>query len=203
MPQDESTKSSNMIRSLANQFSEEEAVNLAKLLSQACLRDSLKYDEIEVPDDWKDDIILLAYEERVLLPMKSLRSSAWEDRILNFSEKELYQMPRVVRFLVPNAQITGQWNPGYAVEEALREAGERDIPETTNFLLRLQDLSPQYRLEAGLMKTVSKELGLDLDMHDTIDRFVRCGIMSACTQRSLRSGLSEYEINRCLYWRSH
>lgn len=191
-----------LAKALSNQFPEEEAINLAKVLSQAYRRESISYDEIDVALDLKDDIILLAYEERMLLPMKSLGGSAWEDRILNLSEGERYHLPRVVRFLVAEAEETGQWHPAFAIARVLKEAGEGRVEETADFLNRLREMAPRYRLEAGLMQAVSLELGLDLDMHDSIDRFVRCGIMSACTRRSLRLNIAEYEINRCLYWGS-
>ena len=145
---------------------------------------------------------MTAYEERMLLPIKSLRSSAWEDRILSFDEQELYHMPRVVRFLVQIVEETAKWNPEPAIWKALEEAGEIQVQEIVAFLNRLIALTPRCKLDVGRMHAVSADLGLKLDMHDSIDRCVRCGIMSACTQISLRSGSAEYEINRCLYWGS-
>ncbi|MDY6911100.1 MAG: hypothetical protein SVM79_01895 [Chloroflexota bacterium] len=187
---------------LSNQFSDEEASNLAKLLSCCCQADSISYEEIDIGSEWKDDVILLAYEERVMLPMKSLRGSAWEDRVLTFSERERYHMPRVVRFLVARAQRSGQWFVDDAIEKVLEEAGERQIQAMVGFFTRLKSVAPKYELEAGLMQSVKNELGLGLDMHDSIDRFVRCGIISPCTQRSLHTGFSLYQVNPCLYWKS-
>ncbi|MFA4836242.1 MAG: hypothetical protein WC749_09265 [Dehalococcoidia bacterium] len=191
---------SNLAHALSNRFSVEESAYLARVLSEACRRESITYEEIDIPPDWKDDIILLAYEERMLLPMKSLRSSAWEDRILSFTEKELYHLPRVMRFLVPRAEETSDWHPEYALAKVLQEAGDNRVQETIDFLSKLKTVAPRCKLEAGRMQSVGADLGLVIDMHDCIDRFVRCGIMSACTQSSLRSGLAEYEINRSIYW---
>ncbi len=52
------------------------------------------------------------------------------------------------------------------------------------------------------MRAIAAEMGLEMDIHDTLDRFVRCGILSPQTQRSLHTGFSKYEMNPSLYWKS-
>jgi hypothetical protein len=54
--------------------------------------------------------------------------------------------------------------------------------------------------ETGLLKIFFKGTAVDADLHDIIDIFVICGIMSPCPQKSLLTGLSWYEINPTLYW---
>ncbi len=192
---------SNLVVSLSNQFSAEEARDLAKLLSCSCQTDSITYEELDLDDEVKDDIILLAYEERVLLPMKSRRGSAWEDRILAFTEGERYHLPRIVRFLIEDTQKSGQWKIEEAVGKALDEAGENDVTVMVDYLNHIKKLAPRYEVEVGVMQAICNELDLNIDMHDTLDRFVRCGIMSPRTQRSLHTGISIYEMNPCLYWK--
>ncbi len=193
---------SNLRNALKRRFVSEEAENLAVILLCGCCNDSICYEEIDIAQELKDDMILLAHEERMLLPMKSRLGSAWEDRILDFTEEERYHIPRVVRFMVHNAQSCGEWNCTYAVEEALREAGENNIKEMDQFLNRLIEVAPKYELDIEIIKAIKNELGFDMDMHDTLDRFVRCGIMSPRTGRSLYTGSAKYEINPCLYWDS-
>jgi len=41
---------------------------------------------------------------------------------------------------------------------------------------------------------------MDLDMHDMLDRLVRCGVASPATQRSLYTGAAKFEMHPCLYW---
>jgi hypothetical protein len=43
-------------------------------------------------------------------------------------------------------------------------------------------------------------LEIALDLHDVIDLFVICGIISSCTRGPMTTGLVWYEINACLYW---
>ena len=202
MTSKESERIASLEKALRRQFSEEECQHLAKALSLACEAESIIYEEIDIPMDWKDDILLVAYEERLLLPMKSRRGSAWEDRIQSFMDGEVYHMPRVVRAVVSRAEETASWNTKPAIAHALQEAGEDRIAEIVQLLNTLMGMAPCYRLDVERMQAAATSLGLEIDMHDTLDRFVRCGIMSACTQGSLRTGLPEYEINRCLYWKT-
>ena len=201
MIRDDSRNEANLINALSVQFSEQEAEALAVLLLRSCQSDSITYEEIKIDPELKDDIIMLAFEERVLLPMKSRRGSAWEDRILGFAENERYHIPRIVRFLVKNAQETGRWEIRHALEQSLEEAGETNVNGTISYLQTLIDRSPRFELEVGIMQTIGTELKLEIDMHDTLDRFVRCGIISPRTQRSLHTGFSKYELNPCLYWK--
>ena len=107
---------------LSGRFAAEEASNLAVLLSRCCCSDSICYEEIDIHPELKDDIILQAYEERLLLPMRSLRGSSWEDRILTFTDDERYHLPRVAKLLVERAWETGEWDSACALREVLRES---------------------------------------------------------------------------------
>lgn len=192
---------SNLVAALGQNFSHEEANSLAKILYLGCSCDSMCYEEIDIEPDLKDDMILLAFEERVLLPMKSLRGSAWEDRILSFTDQERYQQPRIVKFLIEKARETGTWDLAYAIGAVLGEAGESQVKAVTDYTLKLMDRALKFEVEVGVMQAVTNESGIEIDMHDTLDRFVRCGIMSPRTQRSLHTGFSKYEINPSLYWK--
>lgn len=54
--------------------------------------------------------------------------------------------------------------------------------------------------EAGLLKSFYEPLGFDLDLHDLLDFFVISGLMSPHPQKSLRIGLSFYEVIPVLSW---
>ena len=111
-------------------------------------------------------------------------------------------MPRVVRGIVLSTEETACWDTEPAIAQALQEAGEDQTDEIVRLLKKLMEAAPGYRLGVERIQSITATLGLRIDMHDTLDRFVRCGIMSACTQGALRTGMAEYEINRCLYWKA-
>ncbi|MFO8010078.1 MAG: hypothetical protein R6U89_04600 [Dehalococcoidia bacterium] len=190
----------NLIRALSAYFSQEEAHNIAVILSCCVRDDGIRYNDIGIVPEQKDEIILLAYEERLLLPVKSIRGSAWEDRILNFAENERYHLPRVVKLLALRAEESGLWDCDYAIREALKEAGNQDVEQTVSFLNTVIKMAKNNRMKVSEMQVLQTDLGIDLDMHDTLDHFVRCGIMSPVTQRSLHAGSPMYELNPCMNW---
>ena len=185
---------------LENRFSREEAVSLSQLLYHSYIGEIIKYEDIDIDPVMKDDILLIAYEERLLLPIKSLPGSAWEGRILSFDSQERYHMPRIARLLVGNILNTGIWDYEDAIEESLREAGETNIGEMKQFLYGLREVSKKHELDIRLIHAVKNELSIEIDMHDTLDRLARCGIISPRTQRSLYTGSAKYEIHPCLLW---
>ena len=190
---------SNLVRALRCQFSEEEAGHLATMLMAFVEGESIAYQNISLDDEIKDDMLLLAYEKRLLLPMKSRRGSAWEDRVLGFEPGQCYHLPRVIWLLIKESMESGQWNAEHAIEKALEEAGEKDIKTMVKYLNEIKMFSPRYKVEVRMMEELAYDLGLDIDLHDVLDRFVRCGIMSLRARDSLHSGISSYEINPCLY----
>ena len=59
------------------------------------------------------EVLLTAYEWRLLLPMMATKTSAWEDRLLQGLVAPYYEMPEVIRCMVLIAMSRGVWD-GYA-----------------------------------------------------------------------------------------
>ncbi len=185
---------------LRSQLQQKEAANLARLLATAMGAEVISYETIDLPPHQINDCILTAFEERLLIPVKSGQSPAWEDRILALGAGETYFMPPVARKLVENAGQTGTLDPERAVQESLAaEAGDH-IEALVQFFRHLKRHAPSYTVEAGLMGAIMQPLKLSLDLHAVIDLFVVCGIISPCTRGPLTTGLAWYEVNACLYW---
>jgi hypothetical protein len=172
------------------------------LLSLGCGNESIAYEDIDLSPESRDDAILLAYEERLLLPLKSLGGSAWGDRVLTLGVGERYYLPKVVRSAVQSAKETGEWSFIYAAGECLKESGIIDEGEVSLLLNALRMAAPGGKFDVGDMQESCTILNINMDMHDTIDLMVRCGLISPCTQRSLYAGLAQYEVHPCLYWDS-
>ncbi len=190
-----------LAKALSRRFSEGEAFDLAKILSIAHDRRVISYQEIDLPSELKDELLMLLHRERLLISMRSSSrgGSAWKDKILSLEDQERYQMPRVVWHLIERADETGEWNIKYAEEQCLEEVGEKGIKEIIEFLNMLKMLTPDRKVTPEIMREVSGELNMILDIHQVIDEFTRCGIISAPIQASLRSGSAHYEINPSLY----
>jgi len=100
---------------LRERFPGEDVKVIVKVLAFAADRGSMRYEEIELEDDIKVDLLLLLVKER-LLPVRTSRTLAWEDRLLTFRSGERYEMPHVIRNLVRNAEKKGRWSPDYAIK---------------------------------------------------------------------------------------
>jgi len=181
-------------------FSDEEAGYLARLLHSFSPNDTIYYENIDLPDSLKDDYILMAYEERLIVPQSSRPGGAWEDRMLRLEAGALYIMPRVIRQLLNLAESTGTFDPFQAIRQTMAEMDEASVDEYLGYFKRLKSHAVGYKVEGGLLDTLNQGIEPPLDLHATVDLFVLLGMMSPCTRGPITSGLAWYEINPALYW---
>lgn len=190
---------------LSRRFSDE-ASSLASVLLLAAERGTVSYEEVEVREgsrrELKEDLLLLMEAERILLPVRTSKGLAWEDRILTLRNGERYEMPLVVRYLILNAYETGEWNPGYSVEKCLEDMGESEASEVLKLYNRIREKAETRRITAELLKKCSGELGLDLKIGKVIAELKGAGVISPCFRGSMYSTELQYEINPSLFVRS-
>lgn len=65
--------------------------------------DRVLYHEIEGMANDVEDLLLLGSEWRLLLPVRTLKSAAWEDRLLVAKAEELYEVPNIIRYVAEEA----------------------------------------------------------------------------------------------------
>ncbi|MHA1710605.1 MAG: hypothetical protein ACTSUS_00845 [Candidatus Freyarchaeota archaeon] len=194
-------------RVLRRLFPDEEIDSLARLLSMASKRGEISYEEIETREETKEDLLLLVYNKRLLLPTEASRVSktlAWEDRLLILSPGKMYEMPNVIRYLIKDAEETGEWRPDHAVRKYLQAIGE---PEAEKILKLFQEVRKKVLNSKTLLKTnkitpklieeCSEKLGLELNIDKAIAELKGGGIISPCPRSFLRCGI-RYEINPSL-----
>jgi hypothetical protein len=199
----------NMVRAnglavaLSSRFPAAECPELAMVLELARGRGgTIPYQQIDLPGPRKDDLVMQLHEERLLISTTTSASggSAWRDKLLTFEPGEKYQMPRVVRHLVEEADITKTWNPRLAEEQCLREVMEHDSPELMRFWCAVKASASDCLVTPHIMKETAAALGIELDLHQAIDAMTRCGMISPPITSSFYAGLAQYEINRSLCW---
>lgn len=190
----------NLLNALLNLFSKSDAFLLAQLLKDNLHKETILYQDIDIVESQKKDLILLAFEERILIPVKSRSGPAWEDKILDFRNEGRYFIPPVVKSIVNTICDTGKLSCDTAVRKTLGKASQEDIGGSIKLLQSTMKHADNYIFETGLLEIFFKKAALDSDLHDIIDIFVILGIMSPCPQKSLLTGLSWYEINPTLYW---
>ena len=190
----------NLFKALLDVYDQSDAFLLAELLEKNLHKETIRFDEIEIKESQKKDLVLLAFEERILIPVKSRSGPAWEDKILDFRNEGRYFIPPVVKAIVNTIRDTGRPSCDTAVRKILANVIQEDIDGLIKLLQTTMKHAGNYTFEAGLLDIFFREAALDSDLHDIIDIFVIYGIMSPCPQRSLMTGLSWYEINSTLYW---
>jgi hypothetical protein len=193
-------KENNLFNALLNFFSKSDAFLLTELLKDNLCKETIRYQEIDIVESQKKDLILLAFEERILIPVKSRSGPAWEDKILDFRNEGPYFIPPVVKAIVNTIRDTGKPSCDTAVRKTLASVIQEDINGFIKLLQTIMKHADNYTFEAGLLEIFFREVAIDSDLHDILDIFVIFGILSPCPQRSLMTGLSWYEINSTLYW---
>jgi len=193
-------RENNLFNALLNFFSKSDAFLLAEFLKDNLYKETIRYQEIDIKESQKKDLILLAFEERILIPVKSRSGPAWEDKILDFKNEGCYFIPPVVKEIVNTIIDTGEPSCDTAVRKTLASSIRINIGGFINLLQTTMKHTDNYIFETGLLEIFFKGAALDSDLHDVIDVFVIFGIMSPCPQKSLMTGLSWYEINPTLYW---
>ncbi len=185
---------------LYHRFSERDARLLDYFFTHHAADTTISYQEIDLTRTEKDELILLGYQERVLIPVKTTTSSAWEDRIIDFDIGRTYVIPPVVREIPVVFSKKGY----FCLESLLKQLFPELAPEEVKKLYHLLDTimthSTGFKFETGLLKLFYDKLTLQHDLHDTIDLFVINGIISPCPQKSLITGLSWYEISPAMFW---
>jgi hypothetical protein len=193
-------RENNLFNALLILFSKSDAFLLAELLENNLYKETIRYDEIDIKETQKKDLILLAFEERILIPVKSRSGPSWEDKILDIRNDGHYFIPPVVKAMVNTIRDTGKSSCDTAVRKTLANVIQEDIGGFIKLLQTIMKHADNYTFETGLLEIFFREAAVDYGLHDIIDIFVIYGIMSPCPQRSLMTGLSWYEINPTLYW---
>ncbi len=185
---------------LDKSFSRHDARLLFNFFTTHAGREIIADKEIGFTGAEKREFLLTAYEERILVPLKSVKGPAWEDKLVDFSDGGIYFVPSVVW---PVIEILNQENRiciNRIIKKTIPELSIEDITSVSQLLDTIIIHSPHFIFEVGLLKLFYDQIGFIQGLHDIIDLFVIRGMMSPCPRKSLITGLSWYEIHPVLFW---
>ena len=182
---------------------EHEVDKLASVLVVLSEKGTVSYDDVEeISGESTEDVLLIGWKWRLLIPMRTSRSGEWDDRLLIAETGELYQIPNVVKYLIDNARFTGEWNSNIAITRLFKDMEEpayRLIPELVR---KMFEKAAEYKVNAVQIRTACREVGLE-DRVDTMIAILKgSGIMSpnlAPLAQVIRTGSPLYELNPCLF----
>lgn len=189
-----------LYEALSSVFAEDDAAALAEVLTAGLGRETIRYGDIADQGAQAQELMLLACDERLLIPLASRSGPAWEDRILDFGPDGLLSIPPVTRAMLMAMGQTGRPCCEAAVREALAEAGRGDDDGFVDLLRLIVKEAENYVFEVGLLEILARKVELKTDLHDFLDIAVAAGLMSPYPRKSLLTGLSWYELNPVLYW---
>jgi len=185
----------NLEEAFKERFPGEDVEPIAEILSIAAEKGSVVYDELDMREDVKDDLLLLLEKERLLIPVRTSRALAWEDRVILFRRGEVFEMPNVIGHLMRYVEKTGEWDPDHAVRRYLEEIGEKAPEEILSLFNRVKGDARDYRITPEAILRASEELNLTAEMGRIIAELKGGGIISPCLRDPSRL---LYEINQSL-----
>jgi len=177
---------------------------LARVLIQACKAGVVSHDEIEeIAKDDSEDVLLLCFQFRLLLPTKSIRGTLeWGDALLLRKAGETYKMPNVVKCLAEEAVRTSKWNPGNAVAKVFAIMGDSEWERMPKLVEKLGKESKDYKINAVQIKKICAEVDLENRVDPLIAELKGSGVMSprlASLAEAIREGSPIYELNPSLF----
>jgi len=189
-------------KALSSFLKSEDAHKLAPLLEKAVGTGKVSYQEARrIVNDDVEDLLILAYSFRLLLPVRAAKSGDWEDRMLIPQPGEEYDMPNVARHLVKAAKGTGQWDPETAIVGVFGNIGDPDSNKMPTLVGRMASETRGRRISGIQIKRICAELGLGDRVDPLLSELKACGIMSpklsSLTEAS-REGSPIYELNPSL-----
>lgn len=192
----------NLEKALSSFLKAEDAQKLALLLEEALKRGRISYQEATglVGDD-AEDILILAYGWRLLLPTRAAHAGDWEDRMLLLQPGETYQMPNVAKHLVQNAMQSGNWEPEKAILQVFQESWEPESEKLLQLVERMASELKGRRIYGVDIKRLCVELGLKDRVDPIVSELKACGIVShkmASFTDAAREGSPIYEFNPSL-----
>lgn len=185
-------------------ISEEELIpDLARVLFYTHSVQNVLYKKIvEIVGRNAGDIILLSDEWRLLLPVRTKKSSDWEDRLLLLKDDELFEMPNIVRYLVKNSLNTGKWDIRNAVLEFFKDFKDPYYNQIPDLVQSIMKKSLNNIVDANQIKKACLELSLINRVDSLIAELKAAGFMSPrlgpIIEASMR-GVPLYELNPSLF----
>lgn len=172
---------------------------LSQILAYGPSKGSVSYQEIkQIIKDDPGDILLLAEGWRLLLPVRTKKSSSWEDRLLLLKHGEIYEIPNIIRSLVKHALHTGGWDPEKAIIELFKELGDPGWGRIPGMVMSIVQEAIDHKITGNQIKKICLQLGLSNRVDGLIAELKAAGIISpklSSMPEVTRAGSPIYELN--------
>ena len=152
---------------------------LSQTLAYASVNTTVSYQEIKkiIKDD-PEDVLLLADKWRLLLPVRTAKSAAWEDRVLVLRDGEIYEIPNLIRYLVKDALDTGQWNTEKSIIELFKQFEDPDWEKIAGLVRSIAEKAIDYKINGNQIKNICIQSGINNRVDGLIAELKAAGIIS-------------------------
>jgi hypothetical protein len=182
--------------------SDEMIAETAVIIKNACDKGRIFFSEVEeICPGNAEDVVLLCWEWRLLVPVRSSKCGEWDDRLLLLDADEIYELPNVVKHLVKSACRTSQWDSDAALIELFSDIDETLRRQLPDLLKKMKGLSHFNIINAFQIRQVCVKVKVNQSV-DTLIALLKAGGVISPKLRALsdvtKAGSPVYEINPCL-----
>jgi hypothetical protein len=182
--------------------SDEMIAETAVIIKNACDKGRICFSEVEeICHGNAEEAVLLCWEWRLLVPVRSSRCGEWDDRLLMLDPGEIYELPNVVKNLVKSACRKGQWNPDAALTELFSDINETLRGQLPDLLKKMKGLSHFNIITAFQIRQACAKAKVNQSV-DILIALLKAGGVISPKLRALsdvaKAGSPVYEMNPCL-----
>lgn len=172
---------------------------IASILEVASLKGTILYEEArEITGEDPEEPLLDAEEWRLLLPVRTMKSMAWEDRLFMPMERELFEMPNIVQRLVKDSLTGAQWRTTEAIGGIFGEMGDPAWQTIPEMVAAMAAAASSNTISANQIKRVCLDFGFSNKTDWLIAEMKGVGIISprlSSPADVMRAGSPLYEMN--------
>ena len=182
--------------------SDELTAETALIINNACEKGRISFAKVEeISEGNAEEVLLLCWEWRLLIPVRSSKCGEWDDRLLVLDHGEIYELPNVVKHLVKSARRTSQWDPDLALTELFSDTDETIRYRMPDLLKKMNGLAHFNVINAFQIRRACVQANVKQSV-DTLIAVLKAGGVISPKLRALSNVAKAcspvYEINPCV-----
>ena len=135
--------------------------DLAAVLSVCRQQQDVTFDQVTaITGDEAAEVLLLAWDWKLLLPRRCRQCGEWNDRVMRFEADERYETPNIVRFLLDIAVQTGSWEPDMAVDALYAHMGEPAYEKMPALVREIVKSAVHFQIDGAAIGAACARTGL-------------------------------------------
>ena len=177
--------------------------DLVRILFRASHCDRILYQDMasEVSGS-VGEVLLMLWEWKLVIPVRSSRCSEWDSRILSAAPGEFYEMPNIAKMLVKKGIESGTWDSTSAIRDLFQCMGEPDWEKMPELILAIKTHALHNAISGAKIGVLCIQNNLKDKTGAMIAILKGAGVISpklAAISRTAKSGSPLYEFNPSVY----